>query len=411
MFALKRLLEKKGHKVIIFSMHHPQNFQSEYSKYFVSYINYDEEVRNINIASGLKVLKRTVYSREARKMIEHLITNEKPDIAHVHNIHHYITPSIFYPFKKHKIPIIWTLHDYTLICPNTSFLSHGRICERCRKIKYFWPPLIKCKKNSLGASVMATIETTMHRLMRVNDLVDLFIAPSDFLRKKVIEYGFKEEKVVCLHHFIDVNKHHSDESFKNFYLYVGRISEEKGVKTLIDAAVKTASIHSDLSDKENVCRLKIAGSGPLLEKMIAYSKAKDENGAIDFVGHKSHDEVMNLIRDAKFVVVPSEWYENYPFAILETFACGKPAIGSKIGGIPELIRDAERGLVFRASDSDDLSSTIRYLLKNPDIAKEMGKKARVFIERELNGEKHYEKLIEIYNKVFSKYNKRKHEIT
>ncbi|MEM3001818.1 MAG: glycosyltransferase, partial [Candidatus Nitrosocaldus sp.] len=133
MFSLKKLLEDMGHKVIVFSMNHPLNFQSEYSRYFVDYINYDEAVKSISLATGFEVLSRAVFSIDAKRKIEELIEDERPDIAHLQNIHHHITPSIFYPLKKNNIPIVWTLHDFVLICPNTSFLANGRICERCKK--------------------------------------------------------------------------------------------------------------------------------------------------------------------------------------------------------------------------------------------------------------------------------------
>jgi glycosyltransferase involved in cell wall biosynthesis len=398
MFALKRLLEAKGHNVIVFSMHHPQNFDSEFSQYFVSYINYEEEMKNMNISSGIQVLNRTIYSREAKKKIEQLIEKENPDIAHLQNIHHHITPSIFYALKRHGIPIIWTLHDYTVICPNTSFLSHGDICEKCKKRKYFWPPLVMCKKNSLSASTVAAIETTIHRMIKLNNLVDTFISPSEFLRKKLIEYGFKEEKVVLLNHFIDLNANNQEKSEEDYYLYVGRISEEKGIKTLIDAAVK---VHES-NVKGPTCirnKLKIVGKGPLFKKMLSYTSIIDKNRMVEFLGHKHHTEVIKLIKKSRFIVVPSEWYENFPFAVLEAFTCGKPVIGSKIGGIPELVRDTERGMVFEVGDSDDLSSAIRYLLNNPDIIEEMGRNAKTFVENELNSEKHYEKLIYLYNKL------------
>ncbi len=401
LFSLEKLLGEKGHKVITFSMHYPQNFDSEYSKYFVSYINYDEEIKDINISSGFKVLNRTIFSREAKKKIENLIREEQPDIAHLQNIHHHITPSIFYALKKHKIPIIWTLHDYTVICPNTSFLSRGKICEKCKKKKYFWPLIARCKKDSFAASTMAAVETMMHRIMKVNDLVDVFIAPSEFLRTKFIEYGFKEEKLICLNYFIDVNLHNEGEATGDYYLYVGRISEEKGIKTLIDAAVNARSNRGYISHKANGSKLKIVGGGHLKEEMESYTNSKDKNKVIEFLGHKSHNETINLIKKCQFVVIPSEWYENFPFAILEAFACGKPAIGSRVGGIPELIKDTERGLVFEPGNSADLSSTIRYLLNNQDIVEEMGRNARTHVEQELSAEKHYQELVEIYKRVIS----------
>jgi glycosyltransferase involved in cell wall biosynthesis len=387
MFSLKKLLEEKGHKVMVFSMDHPRNFHSEYSDYFVSYINYDEEVKNVNLSSGINVLKRTVYSREAKKKIEGLLKHDKPDIVHLQNIHHHITPSVFYPIKKYKIPLVWTLHDYTVICPNTSFLSHGRVCEKCKKRKYYWSPIVKCKKNSLVASTMAAIETTLHRIMGVNKLVDAFITPSEFLRNKLIEYGFNKERIVCVNNFSNVDLMNKRNNPGDYYLYVGRITEEKGIKTLIDAAIAAS-----------IGRLKIVGEGPLKESMISYVDVNNGRN-IEFLGQKSHDEVMELIRGSTFVVVPSEWYENYPFAVLEAFSCGKPVIGSRIGGIPELIKDTERGLIFETGDSTDLIATIKYLLNNPDIIAEMGRNAEEYLRQELNGERHYKEIIRIYKKV------------
>lgn len=391
MFSLKRLLEDNGHKVVVFSMHHPLNFPSEYSKYFVSYINYDEEVRNISLSSGIKVLGRTVFSREARRKIEQLINDERPDIAHINNIHHHITPSIFYPLKKHKIPIVWTLHDYTVICPNTSFLANDRICERCRKTKYYWAPLIRCKKGSFLASLVAGIESTIHRMMRVNDFVDVFITPSEFLKKKLIDYGFKEERIICMYHFSESDPNIEKSLSDDYILYVGRLSHEKGIKTLIDA------VSGDSID----IMLKIIGDGPLKEDMVKYVRLKGTD-RIEFLGHLSHDDVLRYIKGCRFVVMPSEWYENYPFAVIEAFACGKPVIGSDTGGLPELIRDTERGLLFEMGNPSDLSVTINYLLNNPDLVIEMGEDASRFVREVLDGRSYYERLIALYESLLSK---------
>ena len=402
MFALKKLLEEKGHKVFVFSMSHPDNFESKDSQYFVNYINYDEEVKNINISSGLKVLNRTVFSLEARKKIEQFIIEKKPDIAHLQNIHHHITPSIFFTFEKYNIPIIWTLHDYTIICPNTSFLSHGKVCEKCRKKRYFWPSFEKCKKDSFSASTMAGIEATVHNLSRVHNRVDTFIAPSEFLKDKCIAYGINKEKIKCLHYFFEGKMFNDNNQESDYYLYVGRISWEKGVKTLIDAAVKV-SLNGDNAGSMKGNKLKIVGDGPLYKEMISYTRSKDKNNVIEFLGHKSHEDVLKLIKGCRFSVIPSEWYENYPFAIIEAFICGKPAIGTKLGGIPELIKNTERGLLFEAGNSNELSSAIKLLLDNPNLCEEMGEKARAFVEKELSAEAHYHELINIYTQAISRH--------
>ena len=390
LFTLKKLLEKHGHEVCIFAMHHPQNFDSEYSQYFVSYINYDDEIKNINIASGLKVLNRSIYSTEAKKNIERMIEVEKPDIAHIQNVHHHITPSILQVLKKRNIPIIWTLHDYTMLCPNTSFLSHGKICEKCKTNRYFWPSLERCKKDSFSASTMAGLESSVHMIMRLHELVDCFVAPSEFLKQKLLEYGFNENKVHRLDLFTDIDPVKEPGDAGDYYMFVGRIAQEKGLRTLIDVAVALDS-----------CKLKIVGSGPLLAELTEYAASIDKNNLIEFLGYKNREEITNLYTHCKFVVVPSEWYEPSGLIIFEAFALGKPVIGSRIGGITELVKDTERGLVFESGDKEDMASAISYLLSNPDLCEEMGRNAKRFMEEEMSPEKHYEKLMEIYELAIS----------
>lgn len=394
LFSLKKLLEEKGHKVIIFSMNHPQNFYSEYSPYFVSYINYAEEIKNKSIYSGIKVLFRSIYCAEARRNIEKLIIDTKPDLVHLNNIRHHITPSILRPLKNHNIPVVWTLHDYQLICPNISFIAGGRICEKCKKRKYFWSIFTRCKKNSFLASAMATIEHTVQIITKAYDSVDVFICPSVFLKNKFIKYDFQSEKLILLNHFINVDCDCEDAPLGDYLLYVGRLSEEKGVKTLIDAVINIES-----------CKLKIVGDGPLKEDLILYVKSKNADNNIEFLGYKNHTDVTKLLKKCKFLIVPSEWYEVTGLVILEAYACGKPVIGSRIGGIPEFIRDNETGLTFEPQNSYDLSSKIDFLMKNPDKIKKMGKAALSFTKQNLSSEKHYEKLMEIYKNTIAKNSK------
>ncbi len=390
MLSLKKVLEEKGNKVIVYSMEHPQNYKNEYSNYFVSYINYADMARNKSLSSGLKVLLRSIYSFEAKRKIEKLIEKEKPDIAHINNIRQHVTTSILSVLRKYKIPIVWTLHDYQLICPNISFLANGRICEKCKKRKYYWPSIVKCKKQSLLASTMAAIEHSFQMFTRVYDMVDVFICPSKFLQDKFIEYSFYEDKLALLNHFIDVDWNTAGETQGDYILYIGRLSEEKGVMTLIDAASKVSP-----------CKLKIVGDGPLKEKLVLYAETKGNNCKIEFLGHKGHREVIDIIKKCKFLVIPSEWYEVTGLTIFEAYACGKPVIGSRIGGIPEFIKDNETGLTFHPGDVDDLSSKIEYFEKNSDEIIAMGENGRSYIKTELNAVIHYDGLMGIYRKAMN----------
>ncbi|MHA1251122.1 MAG: glycosyltransferase [Candidatus Helarchaeota archaeon] len=390
-FLLVDLLKKNGNDVIPFAMKHPQNNISEFSEYFVSYIDYTKEIKNINLFSGIRVLPKCIFSYEAYKKILDIIFEKKPDIAHLHEIHHHITPSILYALKQHNVPIIWTLHDYVLICPNTHFLSHGEICERCKKHKYYWAPLTKCKKNSFFASALAALESSIHKFMKISDLVDIFISPSEFLRKKFIEYGYDGEKIINIPNPVNISAHLNENKDNGYFLYIGRLSPEKGVKTLIEATLLSG-----------VGKLKIVGDGILRQELINYKRTKRSARLIEFLGHKRHEEVLKLIQNSRFVVVPSEWYENFPYSILEAFSYGKPVIGSSIGGIPELIKDGFNGFLFKPKDVNKLAEIIYRLNKYPDIAKKMGRNAHRICFNLYNPEKHIKKVLREYEKIISK---------
>lgn len=383
MFATTKLLEQHGHVVIPFAMNHPENFESKYSAYWPSYIDFKEALQSKHIKTMFDVVSRTIYSVEAKKCIGRLLDDEEPDIVHIHNILHYITPSILGEIKKHKIPIVWTLHDYTIICPNTSFLTEkGEICEACKRLKFYMAPLKKCKKNSFPASFVAMLENYVHHILNIFRHVDQFISPSEFLRKKFVEYGMGK-KVVTLNNFIDIDKFKPNYSNQGYYLYLGRLTHIKGVDTLIEAAKSFPDII-----------LKVVGEGELKEVF----EAQNINN-IEFVGFRSGNELEALMRNAMFIVLPSQWYENFPYSVLESFAYGKPVIGARIGGIPEMVVDGETGYTFEAGNVEDLRSKIQKLNNEPLKIVTMGKLARERVEKIWNAEEHYKKLISIYESV------------
>lgn len=380
-FATADLLRRKGHNVIFFSMQDERNAPSEYERYFVSNVDYEKPGLKNKIDAAIKLL----YSFEAKSKIEQLIKREKPDLAHLNNIYHQISPSIIHGLKKFNIPIVMTLRDCKLVCASYTMSYHGNICEACKNAKYYNCFLKGCVKDSRAKSLLNTIEMYLHhKIFSIYDLIDVFIAPSLFLKNKIEEMGYRG-KIVHLPNFVQVDEllpqYHWEE---NSIVYFGSLSEIKGVFTLIRA----------MKDIPHV-NLKIIGEGPLREPLEEETK-KNALQNINFLGFKSGEELNNEVRKSMFVVLPSEWYENNPRAIIEGFALGKPAIGSRIGGIPELVRDDETGFTFQAGDLEDLKKKILLLVKNPEKILLMGKRARSFVEQELNPEKHYEKLMEIY---------------
>lgn len=387
-FDTADLLKQNGHTPVFFSMEHPENFPSEFSPYFVSHIDFNGASK----ASQLKAFGRIIYSVEAKQRVNRLVGQERPDIAHLHNICHQISPSILDSLSKHSIPSVMTLHDYKLTCPAYTLLSGDGVCEECRDGKYYKVAQHKCTKQSFLKSTLSALEMYIHhQLLHIYSKVDVFISPSAFLKNKIQEMGFRGE-VVHLPNFIDSARF--TPAFDNdghTFIYLGRLSAEKGLLTLLKAV-------SELKGKFS---LKIIGDGPLREDLVAYTKDKKLSN-IEFLGYMQPDAIKKEIAKAVFTVVPSEWYENNPMSVIESFALGKPVLGARIGGIPELVRDGETGQTFEAGNADDLREKILRLLSQPHEIDNMGRRARAFVEEELNPDKHYDGLIAIYERAILK---------
>lgn len=380
-FQTAALLEKNGHKVCFFSMQHARNEPSEYDKFFVSNVDYDKK----GMVNALRSAGRLLYSLYARRRIEALIKQEKPDIAHLHNIYHQISPSIIDSLMKYQIPIVMTLHDYKLVCAAYSMFASEKVCEACKNSRYYQCLLKKCVKDSLLKSLLNTFEMYLHHsLMHIYNKVDIFISPSQFLKAKFEEMGFRG-KIEYLPNFVLLKEFQPRYDWQECSIvYFGRLSKEKGLLTLIKAIQGVPEV-----------TLKIIGEGLLRESLELEAMSLDLKN-VKFLGYKSGEELKNEIRRSMFIVLPSECYENNPRSIIEGFALGKPAVGAQIGGIPELVRDNETGFTFEAANVDDLRRKIKMMLNDVDKISRMGKKAREFVEQELNEEKHYQGLMKIY---------------
>ncbi len=375
------ILKKNGHKVSIFSMRHPRNFASEYDKFFVNNVDYDDKNALHSIHYAVKLL----YSLHARRRIEALIRQERPDIAHLNNIYHQVSPSIIHSLKKWRIPIVMTLRDYKLVCASYSMFAGSGACEACKNEKYYHCVLKKCVKDSRLKSFLNTLEMYFHHsLLHIYNKIDVFISPSQFLKAKTREMGFKGH-IEYLPNFVQVDEYQPRFDWQErSIVYFGRLSKEKGLVTLLKAMQGLPDI-----------KLKIIGEGPLrglLEQETKDLKLKN----VGFLGYKNKDELNEEIKKSMFVVLPSEWYENNPRTIIEGFALGKPAVGARIGGIPELIRDNETGLLFEPGNVEDLKQKIEMQAADSDKIKQMGKNAWQFVEQELNEQKHYAGLMKIY---------------
>lgn len=383
-----RELEALGHTAIPFAMAHPDNHESKYSDYFVPNVDYGTR-RSKGVRRLVKEAADIMYSTDARRQIEKLIADVKPDIAHVHNIYHQLSPSILGPIRKAGIPLIQTLHDYKLLCANMLLLRHGEVCERCGGRRFYHAVLNKCVKDSYGSSAICFVEETLHRWLRVYERsVDLFISPSEFLKRKLVEHGrLPESRIVVLRNYADTGAITPNYSPGEYGLFVGHLSRHKGVMTLLQAC-------KEIPDFE----MRFAGRGPLIQEAEQFVERESLTN-VKFVGFQTGPDLSRLFQNARFVVLPSECNENCPMAVLEGFAAGKPVIASRIGGIPELIDDGVDGLLFEPGDADELASHMRTLIENPALSEEMGRNGRNKVDERFAMDKYMDSLLGIYERV------------
>jgi glycosyltransferase involved in cell wall biosynthesis len=376
------LLRRKGHEVIPFAMSHEKNLSTPYAGYFVSPIHFFDAKRR---SRPWKIVGRVLYSLEAKRKISSLLKKTRPDLAHLHNIAHQLSPSILQPLKALGLPVVQTLHDYKLICPTYSLLSKGELCERCKGGRFYHAALERCNRGSLAASALNSVEMYLHHaVLKLYDQVDRFIAVSRFLRTKIIEFGVAPERVVHIPNFVDLDAWSPKKERGEYIVYFGRLVEMKGLSTLIRAMKHVKKVN-----------LLVIGEGDLKDRLLAEADSEGLSH-VRFLGYRSGTELASLVGQGLFTIVPSEWYEPSPQTIKESFAAGRPVIGARIGGIPELIEDGVDGVLFTPGNSEDLAEKIDSMLRNRSRLEAMGAAARKKAEEQFHPDRHYEGLMNLY---------------
>lgn len=347
-FGLGELLKKHGCQVIYFSMKDERNKFCLQEKYFVDHIDFNAPM---NIFQTAKTALKMLYSFEAKQKFERLILDEKPDIIHLNIFQSQLTGSIVDVAKKYHIPLVYTAHDLKCLCPNYQMLNHGKVCEKCLEGNYVWCFRNSCMKDSKAKSLLATLEAFIYKWRRTYQKIDLFITPSAFYKKKIEEAGIANCPVVHLTNFLPDGTEYTPHSDGEYFLYFGRLSREKGILTLIHAFAKAGI------DK----KLYIVGTGPEEEKVKSLIKKLGCDDMIRMLGFKSGQELNNIVNHAIGICLPSEWYENGPYSIMEAQAAGKPVIVSNYGGLPELVENGITGYIVKPNDIQDLCNAIQFL--------------------------------------------------
>jgi glycosyltransferase involved in cell wall biosynthesis len=382
------LFRAHGWNIVPFAMRHPNNLQSVWEAYFVDEIELGHQY---GLLRRLANVQKVVYSVEARRKLDALIDASLPDIAHAHNVYHHISPSIFSLLKKRGIPVALTLHDLKIACPAYKMLTHDGICERCKTGKLWNVARNRCMKNSFPLSAVIMMESYIHRLMGCySENIDRFFVPSKFYLEKFVEWGWPREKFHHVPNFINIGPTEATvHAPGTAFLFMGRLSLEKGVSTFV-RAIALAGVTGW-----------IVGSGP--EEQHLMNLAKELNADIEFFGYRQADCLPDLIRTARALVLPSEWYENAPMSILEAYAEERPVIGAKIGGIPELVRDGETGVLFESGDVTALASEMQRFATLPDKKIiEMGKMGKEWALKDFSASSYRSKLTELYRDMRTK---------
>jgi glycosyltransferase involved in cell wall biosynthesis len=346
---------------------------------------YEEDNTRVATLNNLTKVTRTVWSKQAYQAVRDSLKKRPCDVVHVQNFFPLISPSVYYAAKAEGVPVIQTLHNYRLLCPNALFFRDGKVCEDCLGKAIPYPGVLHgCYRDSKVASGGVATMLSVHRILNTwVKKVDLYIVLTEFARQKFIAGGFPAEKIVIKPNFISDSA--IGEGRGGYALFVGRLSKEKGIDTLLAAWEHLGK----------QIPLKIIGDGPLADEVLQATKKLPH---VEWLGRKPIEEVYALMGEATFVVFPSKWYETFGRVAIEAFAKGTPVVAANIGAIAELVDPGRTGLLFRPADAKDLVTQVEYLLANPSQLVEMRREVRAEFEAKYTAKKNYQQLIDIYTK-------------
>ena len=373
-----------GWDVVPFSMQHPDNLPSPWSDYFISEIEYG---RNSSLLTKFAQAAKIIYSLEARQKIRALISHSTPSVAHAHNVYHHISPSIFTTLREEGVPVVMTAHDLKLACPAYKMLSKGKVCERCRGGQIHNVLLKRCVKDSAAVSGLVLLETMIHRSFGLyRDTLDRVVAPSLFYRDKLTEWGWNANRIVYIPNCIDADQFSATADEGRYFVYAGRLAPEKGLATLVRAAAQARQ------------PLVLAGTGP--EETALRLLALETGADVVFAGYLDKPALKKLIGASRALVLPSEWYENAPISVLEAYALGRPVIGSRIGGIPELVIPEQTGLLAEAGNVDALAEALTRMAGFSRTERSnLGAAGRDWVRREFSPGQYRDRTMQLYASV------------
>lgn len=357
----------------------------------VQYRVHNDEIRQYSTLQKLLFIINTVFNLSSYRRMTKLINEHKPDVVHVHNVFPLLSPSIYYACFRHKIPVVQTVHNFRFFCPNGLFFTKGNICERCAHGNYFHSIRFKCYRDDVVLSALYAFVIWLHRLLGLLRRVDLYVALTEFSKEKLVELGIKRSKIYIKPNFLLVNKTTSDNYGNGEYgLFLGRYANEKGIETLLSSIQLCA--HQGVS-------FKFAGGG-VLESSIT-SKILSTHLPIELLGYVSGTRKEKIIQKSKYVIIPSECYENMPTVVLEAYMFGKPVIASRIGSLPFIVEHEQTGLLFSPGNYRELSEMIIRLETDPELLNKMSVNVLLKFNKLYNSVHQKEYIKELYSLVMN----------
>lgn len=393
LFNIKEVLEGCGHDVSVFSIKNSKNQPSPYEKYFLDSVDDEEYFADTkkSLSTVVKSFTRMFYSPEARRKFRQFLEDVRPDVVYILQYHNKISPSILDAARSMNIPVVHRISDFQYMCPNALFFNaRTGVCEDCLKGKRLSCIRNKCVLDSTVYSAIKASAKLLHDAMHVTRRIDAFVVPSTLTLGKLAEYGIPADKLNHIPTFFNLKADMPEPRYGDAFVYVGRIARQKGLKTLIDAFAGTPY------------RLQIIGFADDGYDKELQQSPEGSSPNIEWLGRKDFGEISQYLADCRATIVPSEWYDNFPNSILESFAFSKPVIATDFGSLTDLVVDGVTGLTFKYGDSFDLRAKVAVLNDDADLARRLGQNAFKAIETTYSPERHYESLMKVFENVINK---------
>jgi len=359
----------------------------------IAYEKFNDDLDDSTLAKRIKIALDGAWSSQSYQELTALIKSSKPDVVHFHSLFPQISPSAYAACYDSGVPVVHTLHNYRPICPGAMLIRDGKPCEDCVGTNLLPSLQHKCYRDSLLATGANAWQITRNRWAGTYQKVNKYIALTEFAASRYVKAGFDKDSLVVKPNFLPSKSTVSRDTESTYAVYVGRLSEEKGVRTLLNAWVKTGGLS-----------LKVLGDGPLRNELELFAKEKGLN--VEFLGFMPNDQALDVIANAKLQIIPSEWYEGFPMVVLEAYALGVPLVVSRIGSLEEVVQEGKTGLKFTPGDEDDLAEKVNDLISDESLLSKMKANAQELFKNNYTADANFKMLMAIYQQVIEE-NKRK----